>query len=266
VVSAGAASDGAGGLAATSAQRYDGFCGGDLASRFGLPRVDVFDTIGSTLDAAHDLASRGAAAGTLVLADGQTAGRGRAGRHWRSDRGAGIWLTLIEQPRDVEALGVLSLRIGLALAPVLEVFAAEPVGLKWPNDLYAGDRKLAGVLVEVRWRDGAPEWAAIGVGINVRLPDGEAGATALRPGVNRIAVLDSVLPALRGAASLGGLLDERELEAYSVRDVAAGRACIAPVAGIVRGIDRAGALLVEPPTSPARVAVRSGSLAFLEVQ
>lgn len=260
-----AASNPASAPTATSAQRYDGCCGGDLASRFGLPRVDVFDTIGSTLDVAHDLASRGAAAGTLVLADEQTAGRGRAGRQWRSDRGAGVWLTLLERPRDVEALGVLSLRIGLALAPVLEAFTAEPVGLKWPNDLYAGGRKLAGVLVEVRWRDAAPEWAAIGVGINVRLPAGEAGAAALRPGVNRIAVLDAVLPALRGAALLGGLLDERELEAYSVRDVAAGRACVAPVAGIVRGIDRAGALLVESPARSTRVAVRSGSLAFLEV-
>ncbi|HEY5061654.1 MAG TPA: biotin--[acetyl-CoA-carboxylase] ligase [Gemmatimonadaceae bacterium] len=251
---------------ATSAQRYDGCCGADLASRFALPRVDVFDTIGSTLDVAHDLASRGAAAGTLVLADEQTAGRGRAGRHWRSDRGAGIWLTLIERPRDVEALGVLSLRIGLALAPVLEAFSAEPIGVKWPNDLYAGGRKLAGVLVEVRWRDGAPEWAAMGVGINVRLPAGETGAAALRPGVNRISVLDAVLPALRRASLLGGLLDEQELEAYSVRDVAAGRACIAPVAGIVRGVDRAGALLVESPAGSTRVAVRSGSLAFLEVQ
>jgi BirA family biotin operon repressor/biotin-[acetyl-CoA-carboxylase] ligase len=231
-----------------------------------LPRVEVFDTIGSTLDAAHELAARGAAAGTLVLADQQTAGRGRAGRHWRSDRGAGIWLTLIERPRDVDALGVLSLRIGLALAPVLETFAAGPIGLKWPNDLYAAGRKLAGVLVEVRWRDGAPEWAAIGVGINVRLPAGEAAATALEHGVNRIGVLDAVLPALRGVARLNGLLGERELEAYAGRDVAAGRACSAPVAGIVRGVDRAGALLVESPPGAPRVAVRSGSLAFAEVQ
>ena len=258
--------DRASGTAPPSVQRYDGFSGQDLAHRFGLPRVDALDTTGSTLDVAHDLASRGGAAGTLVLADEQTAGRGRAGGHWRSDRGAGVWLTLIERPGDIEALGVLSLRIGLALAPVLEAFTAEAVGLKWPNDLYAGGRKLAGVLVEVRWRDGAPEWAAIGVGINVRLPAGETGAAALRPGVNRINVLDVVLPALRGAALRGGLLDDRELAAYSARDVAAGRACTAPVAGIVRGVDRAGALLVESPSGPARVAVRSGSLAFEEVR
>ena len=249
---------------ATSVGRYDGFRGDDLADRLGLPLVEIFDTIGSTLDVAHDLAARGAAAGTLVLADGQTAGRGRAGRRWRSEPGAGIWLTLIERPRDVEALGVLSLRIGLALAPALDAFAAEPVGLKWPNDLYAGDRKLAGVLVEARWRDGAPEWAAIGVGINVRLPAGETRAAALRAGVNRIAVLAAALPALRGAAGHGGLLDERELEAYAVRDLAAGRTCTEPIAGIVRGIDRAGALLVDSPSDATRVAVRSGSLAFTE--
>ena len=65
-------------------------------------------------------AAEGAPAGTLVVADAQTAGRGRSGRTWTSERGAGVWLTLIERPRDVDALDVLSLRVGLALAPALD--------------------------------------------------------------------------------------------------------------------------------------------------
>ena len=60
---------------------------------------------------------------------------------------------MIERPRDAAALDVLSLRVGLALAPALDAFAGSAVRLKWPNDLYVGARKLGGILVEARWRD-----------------------------------------------------------------------------------------------------------------
>ena len=246
------------------AGRYDGYRGDDLANRLGLPFVVAFETIGSTLDVAHALAEQGAAAGTLVLANGQSAGRGRLGRSWRSDAGAGIWLTLIERPRNTEALDVLSLRIGLALAPVLESFAAEAIGLKWPNDLYAGGRKLAGILIEARWRDGLPEWAAIGVGVNVHAPQDEAQAAGLCDGASRIAVLDAMVPALRAAAARIGSLDAGELRAYADRDLAAGRRCVEPLAGTVRGVDHAGALLVEPESGGPLAAVRAGSLVFRE--
>ena len=79
-----------------------------------------YDEVGSTLDVAHTLAADGAAAGTVVIADAQTAGRGQRGRAWQSERGAGLWLTLIERPSDASALDVLSLRVGLALAPALD--------------------------------------------------------------------------------------------------------------------------------------------------
>src|SRR6185436_16510341 len=100
----------------------------------------------------------GAPAGTVVLADAQRGGRGRGGRRWASPPGVGVWLTLVERPADHAALEVLSLRLGLHAAAAVERFAARggggPVRLKWPNDLYVGEGKLAGVLVEVRWRDG----------------------------------------------------------------------------------------------------------------
>src|SRR4051794_9700307 len=107
----------------------------ELATLLRLPRVERFESVGSTLDVAHDLAARGAPAGTLIVADAQTAGRGRMGRSWRSEPGAGIWLTLIERPDSAGGLDVLSLRIGILLAPALEPFAPSPVALKWPNDL-----------------------------------------------------------------------------------------------------------------------------------
>jgi BirA family transcriptional regulator, biotin operon repressor / biotin---[acetyl-CoA-carboxylase] ligase len=244
--------------------RYDGLSGDELAYRLGLPRVVVYDEISSTLDAAHALASAGAPAGTLVLANAQTAGRGRVGRSWTSTRGAGVWLTLIERPRDVRAVGVLSLRIGVALGAALDPLADTAISLKWPNDVYVGTRKLAGILVEARWRDALPEWVAIGVGINVHRPPNEPRAAGLRPGVARIAVLDAAIPVIRGAALRSGCLDASELSAFAARDLAVGRACSAPVGGIVRGIDADGALLVD--TSSRTVAVRTGSLVLEEGQ
>jgi BirA family biotin operon repressor/biotin-[acetyl-CoA-carboxylase] ligase len=241
---------------------YDDWSADGLAECLGLPGVALFDSVTSTLDVAHTLAARGAADGTLVLASAQTAGRGRFGRTWTSEPGAGVWLTLIERPRDAAALEVLSVRVGIALAPVLDSFSDSPVQLKWPNDLYVGNRKLGGVLVEARWRDGALDWIAIGVGINVRRPPGEADAAWLRDGTSRIEVLRDVMPQLRASAARVGPLDSAERSAFAARDLGAGRQCIEPAVGRVLGIDDRGALLVE--TSTGLIQARTGSLVFKE--
>lgn len=236
---------------------YDGRHAGALAALLGLPRVAVFDEVGSTLDVAHALGERGEPAGTLVLTDAQTAGRGRMGRNWRSDRGAGIWLTLLERPESAESLGVLALRLALAVAPALDPFAAAPTRLKWPNDVYIGERKLAGVLVEARWRGSRLDWVAIGVGINVRPPAG-FDAAALRPGTERVEVLAAVVPALRAAAHAHGPLTGDELARYTRRDLALGRVCTEPTSGVVAGVRADGALLVDTPAGG--VACHAGSL------
>ena len=184
------------------------------------------------------------------------------GRTWRSEPGAGVWLTLIERPRDVAALDVLSLRIGLALAPVLDTFSAAPVRLKWPNDLYVGPRKLGGILVEARWRDSTPEWAAIGVGVNVHVPDGAEHAAGLAVHATRADVLLHIVPAMRAAAARTGPLDRTELDSFAVRDAAAGRRCRGPVAGRVQGIDASGALVVDIGSEVA--IIRAGSLVLEE--
>ena len=72
------------------------------------------------MDVANALAADGAPAGTMVLADAQLAGRGRAGRRWESKAGDGIWMTLVERLNDLEALDVLSLRIGIRVARALD--------------------------------------------------------------------------------------------------------------------------------------------------
>jgi BirA family transcriptional regulator, biotin operon repressor / biotin---[acetyl-CoA-carboxylase] ligase len=239
-----------------------------LAERLGVPRVLAFDSVSSTLDVAHALAAQAAPAGTLIIADAQTSGRGRQGRSWRSASRAGVWLTILERPADVAALDVLSLRVGIEVAPALDGFAESTVRLKWPNDLYVGAQKLAGVLIEARWRESTPEWVAIGVGINVRAPANEPAAIGLGGGVSRLDVLSAVVPAIRRAASRTGGLMAAELDAFAARDMAAGRECVEPVAGRVKGIDRGGALLVEIASGgsgdAAVTAVRAGSLVLKE--
>ena len=242
--------------------RYDGATGPDLAALLELPRVEVLESVTSTQDVAHVLAAQGAPAGTLVLADEQRAGRGRQGRAWVSERGAGIWLTLVERPTDAAATDVLSLRVGLAVARALDAFAAEPVRVKWPNDVYASGRKLVGILAEARWRDGAVEWIALGVGINVRAPADAPNAAGLAAGTKRLDVLRAIVPALRAAATATGRLADAELAEFASRDLAAGRACLEPIAGRVAGIGAGGELLID--NGSRTVAVRAGSLVLHE--
>jgi BirA family biotin operon repressor/biotin-[acetyl-CoA-carboxylase] ligase len=243
--------------AAGDVTTYDGLTPSALAALLDLPGVLVFDEVGSTLDVAHALGERGEPAGTLVLADAQTAGRGRMGRSWRSDPGAGIWLTLLERPAGAESLGVLALRLALAVAPPLERFAGAATRLKWPNDVYVGERKLAGVLVEARWRGPRLDWVAIGVGGNVRPPADFDGA-GLGPTAQRVDVLAAVVPALRAAARATGSLTDDELARFARRDLALGRGCTEPASGIVAGVRADGALLVD--TARGRVACHAGSL------
>ena len=246
--------------AVTSEYRFDGRTGAELAATLGLPRVETRDAVASTMDVAHELAAAGAPAGTLVLAERQTAGRGRAGKSWASGAGLGLWMTLVERPHDARALEVLSLRVGLEAASALDALVQGRVALKWPNDLYVGDGKLAGVLVEARWRDARPDWVAIGFGLNVTPPADMPGATGLRPGVTRLAALAAVVPAIRRAGAARGTLSTAELQAFARRDRSVDRAIVSPVEGVVRGITPDGALRVS--TAEGEVAARGGSLIY----
>ena len=249
---------------AGSPARFDGATAEALERLLDLPRVELLDSTTSTLDVAHRLAAEGAAAGTLVIANEQTSGRGRGGKSWQSSPGAGIWLTLIERPADTSGLGVLSLRVGLAAAEALDRFASEPIRLKWPNDLYADRGKLGGVLVEARWREQSVEWVAIGLGVNVKAPPSLANAAGLEPDTERLEVLAELVPALRAATGAAGPLTPGEREEFNARDLARGKACIEPAIGRVAGITPTGELLVALADSV--VPFRSGSLVLRDDQ
>lgn len=227
----------------------------------GVPRVETFASVTSTLDVAHRVASS-VPAGTLLLADEQTAGRGTQGRRWLSGAGEGIWLALIERPAETRALDVLSIRCGLYAAEALDALAAAPIGVKWPNDLYVAGRKLAGVLIETRWRGEAAEWVAIGFGLNVRTPALET-ATGLAEDCTRLDALVRLVPALRRAASAPGHLSDDELARWHSRDVSRGRLVSAPSSGTVDGIASAGELLVRSADGSV-ASHRTGTLTFAE--
>jgi BirA family biotin operon repressor/biotin-[acetyl-CoA-carboxylase] ligase len=246
------------------APRLDGATAGELKDALGLPQVELLESTSSTMDVAHRLAASGAPAGTLVIANEQTAGRGRGGKTWQSLPGAGLWLTLIERPADTSGLDVLSIRVGIAAAESLDRFAPEPIRLKWPNDLYLDQGKLAGILVEARWREQAVEWIAIGLGVNVRRPEKFESAAGLEPGTARVDVLGELIPALRSAAAATGPLDAEELEEFNARDLARGKTCTQPALGRVAGISPTGELLVALADTVAPF--RSGSLVLEDFQ
>jgi BirA family biotin operon repressor/biotin-[acetyl-CoA-carboxylase] ligase len=228
-----------------------------LARRWGVPQCGVFRMLGSSLDAIHDLGAQGAPAGTVILAEEQTAGRGRDGRTWHSPAG-GVWLGMLLRP-PLPPAGVLSLRVGLVLADVVEsVLGVRPTSLsgpraalKWPNDVLIDDRKVAGILCESRWQGDALQWLGVGIGINVaneipaELENRAVALRELRPGVRRMDVLDQLVPALLRLTTHDARLTEFECAAFARRDWLRGRHIRTPLAGRASGIRPDGALLVD---------------------
>ncbi|MEV4415318.1 biotin--[acetyl-CoA-carboxylase] ligase [Catellatospora sp. NPDC049609] len=137
-------------------------------------QVEVRDETGSTNADVAAAARDGAAAGLVVAAETQTAGRGRLGRDWQSPPRAGLAMSVLLKPApDVSRWGWLPLLAGVALAEAVRgVTGLEPV-LKWPNDLLLGGRKCAGLLAEVP----LPGVLVIGIGLNVTLAEDELPIT-----------------------------------------------------------------------------------------
>jgi BirA family transcriptional regulator, biotin operon repressor / biotin---[acetyl-CoA-carboxylase] ligase len=145
----------------------------------GAVRVEVHDELPSTSDRLSVLARDGAAPFTVVVARAQSAGRGRSGRSWWSERDAGLWISALLPPPPDGPPGVTSLAVGVATARAVEGVAGLSVGLKWPNDLWIrsspdgpGWGKVGGILCEgVRQPRGESSWGTVaGVGINLRRP------------------------------------------------------------------------------------------------
>jgi len=161
-------------------------------------RVIVYEQTASTQDAARQQATADACAahGTIVLADHQTAGRGRLGSAWWSQPGACVLMSIVLGPPPAP-IDRITLAAGLAIANVVELLGGPRAALHWPNDVYIHDRKLAGVLVER-----AGQATVLGIGINHHFDDSPPRVDAPRPPidlhtagieVDRLRVLDVLL-------------------------------------------------------------------------
>lgn len=223
------------------------------------PELLRFAELASTMETAHARAQDGAVHGTAVVAAIQAAGRGTRGRQWSSGPG-GLWMSVVTRPSRTDALEALSLRVGLAVANVLELVcpALPRLGLKWPNDIVVEGRKLAGILCEARWGGGRCQWVIVGLGINVQnvLPvelQGRAVAMNLwDPTILPEALAAPVGAAVALAAREAGPLASPELQDFALRDALAGVRVTEPVAGTAEGITGTGALRVRTDSGPVR--------------
>ncbi len=136
-------------------------------SHSAMMTIHKFDTVGSTNDIALDMARKGAPEGSVVLARGQLAGRGRRGRLWWDEPGSCVLMSAGRRPASLEQISRLSMVASLAVAQGLRDKCRVEALVKWPNDVMAGDRKIAGILVETAQTSRGVA-AVVGIGVNVK--------------------------------------------------------------------------------------------------
>lgn len=129
-------------------------------------RIVYLTSTSSTQDVARREAEDGAAEGTAVIAEEQSAGRGRLGRSWVSPAGKNIYLTIVLRP-DLARLRTLGMAAPLAVLRAVKAVTSLEPDLKWPNDVLLSGRKLAGVLIDSELSGGEVKYALIGIGVNV---------------------------------------------------------------------------------------------------
>lgn len=245
-------------------------------------RIMVYETVPSTNELAASLARAGAPEGTVVLADAQTAGRGRGGRPWFSPPGVNLYLSVVLRPHLApRETGVFSFVASLALADAIRELGLQPA-IKWPNDLLLRRRKVAGTLVEVAVTGMAVEHVVLGLGVNVNVDRdtlraglGEAAqsATSLaielgRP-VDRVELATSLLGALAEWVVIHREQGSEPLRrAWEALDIVTGRRVVVRQDGVLiegraRGVDADGHLEVED-TRGHRHRVTSGEVRLVE--
>lgn len=260
---------------------------------FGEP-LYFYPAIGSTNDAAARLAEAGAPEGTTVVAEEQTAGRGRSGRSWFSAPGAGLYVSVIIRPDAASTvpggsfrkmgsgtefhilpseIGLLTLAAGVALATAVREATGLQPNIKWPNDLLCGHRKLAGILAEASATGAGLDAIVVGFGINVRQvaypADLADRATSIEAELGRpidrglllaraLARLSAVREALRRGETAAVLDQWRRLAPSAAGRPVSWTGTAGERRGITAGIDQDGALLVD--TDGARERIIAGEV------
>ncbi len=229
---------------------------GPLSSRFDVNVVATCDSTNTQLLARADVAPSGA----VLVAERQTAGRGRMGRQWHAGPDASLTFSLLYKlPNGVVPSG-LSLAVGVAVAEALRELGVADVALKWPNDILRGGRKAGGILIEL-----SGTTTVIGIGLNLRLPadlpdEVKKLAAAIDLDMDRNVLLASLLASLHGVLDTfgsGGFAALRDrwlaLNAYAGAPVRVISEFSVPIEGICMGVDVDGALLLETAVCVQRI-------------
>jgi BirA family biotin operon repressor/biotin-[acetyl-CoA-carboxylase] ligase len=244
--------------------------------------VYIFATVDSTNHVLAELADRGAAEGTVVLAEAQTAGRGRHGTPWFSPDGSNLYVSVLFRPRLAPRELPLFVPIAsLALAETVWLEGA-PARIKWPNDVVVGTRKLGGVLVEAPVIGDRVQHVILGIGINLNVHPAELAAALGSPAEGAVTLREAVgrdVDRNVFAAALLGRLEKWHQTfvtrgpdavrlAWQARDVLRGhrleaRAGDAVCEGRCRGIDADGRLVIEDDAGQARVII-AGAIRVLD--
>ncbi|HEX6060725.1 MAG TPA: biotin--[acetyl-CoA-carboxylase] ligase [Candidatus Limnocylindria bacterium] len=219
--------------------------------------IEYHASIASTQDRARELARNGART-TMVVADQQTAGHGRGEKSWLSEPGASLLASWTFRPAPAEP-GVFTVLAGVAVTKALRTFGVADLGLKWPNDVWLTNGKIAGVLAH-----GASDHLVIGIGVNVSQRDlpraiADTATTLARAGhdLDRLAVLARIsreLDAAADPANRDALLAEWRKRSITLRrEVEVSDAGTTPFRGTAIELADDGALVVETPYGQQRV-------------
>jgi len=166
-------------------------------------KIIVLDTVTSTMDEAFRLGNGNCREGTVVCAEAQSKGRGRLGRVWSSPKARGLYFSFVLRPSlPLNQLAQLTLMSAVALAEAIEDISGLAPLIKWPNDILLEDRKLAGILTELRAESDQVKFVVIGIGLNVNTSPHQLtqGASSLKVAAgqsfNRVLVFQAVLRSL----------------------------------------------------------------------
>ncbi|MGB1059658.1 MAG: bifunctional biotin--[acetyl-CoA-carboxylase] ligase/biotin operon repressor BirA [Ketobacter sp.] len=251
----------------------------DDGARALLSQLDVRSQVTSTNDVALQRAATGVGSGYVCLAEQQTAGRGRRGRHWVSPFGSNLYLSIVwEFHQGAAQLEGLSLATGVAVAKALSRLGVSAVGLKWPNDLLVGGAKLSGILLEMTGDPSGRCQVVLGVGVNHRLPMAAAHGIdqswakldEFRPGIGRnllasVVISELLLMLERFAANgFAAFRDEwQALDVYADKEVVI-KTGASDIFGIARGVDSSGGLRLE--ISGAIQIIKGGEMSLRAVE
>jgi BirA family biotin operon repressor/biotin-[acetyl-CoA-carboxylase] ligase len=218
-------------------------------------RILHYPTLTSTMDAAREEALKGASEGTVVIADEQTAGRGRLKRTWFAPSG-NLALSVILYPRITDLPSLIMLA-SLSVVHAIRRVTGVKAGIKWPNDILINGKKVCGILIETNVQKAHVEYAVIGVGINVNIrpadfPEITALATSLSAEaakrVSRLAVVRALLEELdmlyRKLKSGGSLYEEWRDRLLTLGQHVTVTSGLVAQDGVAESVERDGSLLL----------------------